>query len=411
MMQLPFFTTVDKELVRGDSTRDPLGLIPVWSKVGHDLIPGLATIVSRIDGIQGVIFLYTCLNELSPEIRAKRIDEKVLKFLERLWEYHLKAQQNGRGPCFGINSLGSVDFQLSSSKPGTVGTGLRQYYRGTCVNKKIISSDLKILLEPYRSLGKKYLDGKFFKWINAHAANMGRADYSISAKTAYEEVHGFLEKFSTAGSDLWEALEKSLINDEEQKHWIVAARDRLSDQTSKDYIPRELASVIQTYANELEDEVLARKCQNILHCEPFLQVVESVFRIVQEAPRTTLADLTQRLSRAAPQDLIEVCRNFKTIQISTPRFEKLKKLADRLVAKDYRGFIHEFLLEYYIPICKSRGKAPILQVDGDLVIALSPLDTSEKWQESSSRWRYGYFLETQISLFADLESRKGYQHG
>jgi hypothetical protein len=52
-------------------------------------------------------------------------------------------KQTDKNPCFGVTSLSGADFQLSISKMGTVGTGLRQYYRGTCVNKHILASDLK----------------------------------------------------------------------------------------------------------------------------------------------------------------------------------------------------------------------------------------------------------------------------
>jgi len=76
----PFFTSPDKDLLRGESTRDPLGLMPIWSKVGHLLIPGLATTVSRIDGIQGILFLYISLNSLSQETHSKKVGVQWIHF-------------------------------------------------------------------------------------------------------------------------------------------------------------------------------------------------------------------------------------------------------------------------------------------------------------------------------------------
>ncbi|MBR7793956.1 hypothetical protein KDM87_15290 [Undibacterium sp. FT147W] len=409
-MQLPFFTGTDSDLLRSESTRDPLGLLPVWSQVGHELIPGLASIVSRIDGIQGILFLYTCLNALSKETRSKKIDEKVLKFLERLWEYHLY-KQTDKNPCFGVTSLSGADFQLSISKMGTVGTGLRQYYRGTCVNKHILASDLKTLNEPYLRLCKRYLNKNMISWLEGHAKEMGAKEYSISAELAYQQVRSFLVQFSKADAELWIELEKDLINDAQQKHWIEAAFKRSNDLRDEKIHPRQLVSTIQQYAIENKYDDVANKCQNILSCEPFLQVVESAFLLTQKSARASIKELSERLSSTAPNRLSEVCQNFIHIGMSSPRFNQLKHLAEELSKKNYRGFILALLSNHYLSICKSRGKSPVVQVDGDMVIAALLNDSQDNWTESPEIWRNGYFLDAQMGLYVDLQSRMKVSHG
>jgi hypothetical protein len=105
----------------------------------------------------------------------------------------------------------------------------------------------------------------------------GCKEYSISAELAYQQVGSFLVQFSKADAELWIELEKDLINDAQQKHWIEAAFKRSNDLRDEKIHPRQLVSTIQQYAIENKYDDVANKCQNILSCEPFLQVVESAF--------------------------------------------------------------------------------------------------------------------------------------
>ncbi len=168
--------------------------MPIWSRLGHQLIPGLATTVSRIDGIQGILILYTCLNALSPETRKKKVDDKILRFLERLWEYHLYIYRD-KNPCFGITSLNAADFQLNFNGQGTVSTGLRQYYRGTCNNKVILANDLKTLNQPWQGMCGRLLDTSLIAWLEDQVRQVSSDTYSVSAKLAYKKVKSSLVRF------------------------------------------------------------------------------------------------------------------------------------------------------------------------------------------------------------------------
>lgn len=400
---LPFFTERDSHILKGESVRDPLGLLPIWSAVGHELIPGLASIVSRIDGIQGVLFIYACLNELPPSSKSNLTDDKVLRFLERLWEYHLFRYGNKKSPCFGISSLNGVDFQLSSSRTGIVGTGLRQYYRGSCVKKGIMASNLKSLNEPYASYAKELLSSELIDWLKRSASNMHGNDYSVSAEREYKKISFSLEKFSRGNYSLWQALEKSLIASAKQKLWI----QHIAAQPSWKSVPLpELVSTLQQYAREEDDNALYEQCQRILDCEPFVQLLEAIFQMAQEDGRTTIEKLSSRLEITAPVNLHEICNNFLRINFKSKRLESLKTLAVSLRNKEYSIFLSGFLQGYYGRVCKDRGKNPIVYVDGDNIIALKPGKSGNDWGKpiDSSNWN-GYFIKTQISLYVDLMQR------
>jgi hypothetical protein len=405
----PFFTEKDSDILYGESTRDPLGLLPIWSAVGHDLIPGLASIVSRIDGIQGILFLFTCLQELPRNYERNVSDDELLCFLERLWEYHLN--KFSKPPCFGIESLGAIDFRLSIARGGVVSTGLRQYYRGTCINKKILASDLRTLNEPYRSLAKASLDSKVIKWLKSKLPEMASPGYEIAASEAYDTLQKPLEQFSRGNEELWLALERHLISDSGQRPWLEHLVTQYQD-FDKLPIPQLVLS-IQEYAHKTEDKELVERCQRIMDCEPFIQLLQSVFLIAQEESRNSVSTLARQLENTAPKELSLVCENFQRINFSSHRLAKLKELAESIRDKDYEGFLHGFLHDYYGSVCLERGKNPIVQVDGSTIIALKPEKKGLSWQNSTKteNWENGYFLHTQLSLYQDLMARRSIRHG
>jgi hypothetical protein len=407
-----FFTSPDNDLLRGESTRDPLGLLPIWSKIGHQLIPGLASTVSRIDGVQGVLFLYTSLNSLSQEIRSKKADSKILLFLERLWEYHLYIYRQ-KNPCFGINRLNGADFQLNFNGSGTVGTGLRQYYRGTCNNKGILANDLITLNQPWQGICQRLLDPTLITWLEKQIKLVDSDEYSISARSAYEQLEASLVRFSKGNAELWRGLEKALITDAQQKRWIEHVVKNMPDWKESERSPRDLVESIQDYARSQNDcEDWRMMCQNILDCEPFLQVLESAFAVLQESGRTTVRKISDRFAQSAPSDLADVCQCFTQINLPLPskRLQSLQVMARKLEKKEYRKFVGDLLLTYYPMICNERGKSPVVRLDGDIVIAMSPHGGQLNWSESSQNWNNGYFIKTQISLYTDLQSRMSDAH-
>lgn len=408
-INFPFFTEKDSDILYGESTRDPLGLLPIWSAVGHALIPGLASIVSRIDGIQGILFLFTCLQELPRNDERNVSDDELLCFLERLWEYHLN--KFSKAPCFGIESLGAIDFKLSIARRGIVSTGLRQYYRGTCINKKILAPDLRTLNEPYRSQAKATLDSKVIKWLKSKLPEMAAPGYEIAASDAYDTLQKPLEQFSRGNEELWLALERHLISDSGQRPWVEHLVTQYQD-FDKSLIPRLVVS-IQEYAHKTEDKELAERCQRIMDCEPFIQLLQSVFLVAQEESRNSVPTLASQLEATAPEELSIVCENFQRINFPSRRLAKLKGLAESLRNNDYKGFLHAFLHDYYGSVCQERGKNPIVLVDGPDIIALKPEKTGHSWQNSTKpeNWENGYFLYAQVSLYQDLMARRSISHG
>jgi len=397
--EMPFFTAVDDDIEFGDSSRDPLGLLPIWSTVGHALIPGLASAVSSVDGIQGLLFIYGCRDKLSQDGKLNVSDDRLFRFLERLWEYHLFRSE--RTPCFGANSLGAADFQLSASRSGVVGTGLRQYYRGTCVNKKIVSADLKSLNGQYHRIVQDLLDNSIVKWINKKLPLLD----DISAHMAYESLFGGLQRFSSGNTALWLELEKDFIDDAGQRNWIEHVV-HLNGFRAMNTAEQVLA--VKSFAIKSKDDLLRKRCQHILDCEPFIQLLQSAFSIVQKEDQISIAKLAQKLSENRPDDLQVVCKNFKLINLPFRRFEKLVKLADLLIGNELSLFLEDLLVDYYGKICKERGKNPIVLVERPNILALKPSGQSDSWQDATKpkKWRNKYFLEAQFSLYKDLMGRK-----
>jgi hypothetical protein len=69
-----YFTTIDEKLIKGVTTRDPLGFQLIWSSQGRHIVPNLTETTNRIQGFQ---LLLTALKlcELYEEYRLRRYDE------------------------------------------------------------------------------------------------------------------------------------------------------------------------------------------------------------------------------------------------------------------------------------------------------------------------------------------------
>lgn len=407
---LPFFSAKDSEILNGESTRDPLGLLPIWSTVGHALIPGLASIVSSIDGIQGILFIYTCLHSFRRIDKSKQSDGELLGFFERFWEYHL--YKSKRVPCFGINSLGVNAFSLTNFGNSIVGTGLRQYYRGTCVNKRIIDAhDLKTLKDPFRGIANSTLNAKVAKRLCEILPEAAETKFEIAASQVYDPLSVYLEEFSMGNKELWVELEEHLINDAGKGQWIeyLFSQHQRFENTPTPH----LVQSIQAFARQKHDDVLDLRCQRILDCEPFIQLLQAVFLIAQEESRNTVPNLAKQIETTAPDDLAKVCENFQRIDFPSGRLSKLQKLAELLRGKDFEGFLRGFLRDYYKSVCQERGKNPIVLVDEMDVIALTPGKTGNSWHDSTGpqNWKNDYFLHAQLSLYRDLMARRSTIYG
>jgi hypothetical protein len=83
---------------------------------------------------------------------------------------------------------------------------------------------------------QKVLEQKYDQLARRSCERNGCKEYSISAELAYQQVGSFLVQFSKADAELWIELEKDLINDAQQKHWIEAAFKRSNDLRDEKFI-------------------------------------------------------------------------------------------------------------------------------------------------------------------------------
>ncbi len=404
-MNITIFTVRDEKLIRGESARDPLGLMPIWRSLGHMLIPGLATIVSRIDGVQGILFLYSSLNSLPDRLRSKKTDGRILLFLERLWEFHL-FRVNGN-PCFGINKLNAEGFELNFNGHGTVGTGLRQYYRGTCRNKGILGNDLKTLLEQWKELADELLDKEFVVWLKGEAKNATDDNYHIVASEIYGQIEKHLKRFHDGNQKIWDQMEKELLQDAKQHLWIERILEKYPEGIDDTTVStRQLVTDIQEIAVSLEAKDWAEDCQHFLDCEPFLQCMESCFMAMQELHRITINDFCEKLKNNSPGNLKEVAEQFCKLPGPSERLKTMKQIAEHWKNEHYKDAVKS-LIEHYHKVCEERGNNPLVQLDGDKLLVNEPKNYDWKeWTESTNEWENGYFIKTQIELYKDIKGRQ-----
>ena len=143
---LSLFTQVDPELNRESAGRDPLGLLPVWSAIGRELVPNLASPVLQANGIRAVLLIHWLgerprLQELLTNAARQR---GFIRLMEGVIEYWLK--QSGLPICYGSQALlsGGTAFTVSARSGKTVVNGLHQYYRGSCERAGLVDDDWRV---------------------------------------------------------------------------------------------------------------------------------------------------------------------------------------------------------------------------------------------------------------------------
>ena len=141
MINGPFFSSKDSELLRQGSVRDYLGLLPVWSKIARQLEPNLSGAISSYRGLEAVLFIYYLEKKyVAASAGQNNHFRQRFQYMEALIEYYFYYSLK-INPCYGSRILKgnpAVEIKITSA---TVVNGLYQFYRGTCRRAGMLSND------------------------------------------------------------------------------------------------------------------------------------------------------------------------------------------------------------------------------------------------------------------------------
>lgn len=399
---LPYLTIADPVLSRSIATRDPLGMLPVWSAYGREIVPFLATSVRQLDGVRAVLLIQWLLEHKAvvPMLQKSEQLRGFYRLMEGLVEWWL--HENKGRVCFGGQSFGEPGaFEIHAAHTGMVANGLFQYYRGTCMRAKF--------LEPgeasdaiHAALAAIWRGQTVASLVAALQEYLGKRVSKLSPRQLFASRPGLFRAFEAtfAPDFMLTFLGDNLLGD--ATHIALAAQ--FGRQSKKE----ELGTRIQ----RLKSPQLQARLGDIARCEPFLLILQDVFDLLRASPGGNWRTLSYQLCDLYPA-MQSRARAFLLLgdETSWPRLERMQDLARKLVDG---GPTPEACLEAFIESlanyhCKSMGERrrdPMLVLEGDVVQVLSGSDRSVAAARarlaSGSPWMNDYYLGTAAIMHRQL---------
>ncbi|GJI89002.1 hypothetical protein [Duganella hordei] len=399
---LPYMTIADPVLSRNTAARDPLGMLPVWSAYGREIVPFLATTVRQLDGVRAVLLIQWLLEHRAVVAMLEKSGQMrgFYRLMEGLVEWWL--HENKGEVCFGGQSFGAPEaFEVHAAHTGMVANGLFQYYRGTCMRARF--------LEPGEASDAIHVALKAI-WRGQTVASLVAAlqDYlgkrvpKLSPQQLFASRPGLFRAFEAtfAPDFLLTFLSDNLLGD--ATHIALAAQ--FGKQSKKD----ELGARIL----RLRSPRLQARLGDIARCEPFLLILQDVFDLLRASPGGNWRTLARQLCDLYPA-MQPRARAFLLLgdETSWPRLERMQDLARELVRGGptpeacLEAFV-EALANYHHKSMGERRRDPMLVLEGDVVQVLSAHDRSvadaRARLASGTPWMNDYYLGTAAIMHRQL---------
>ena len=409
-LSVPWFTEKDPVLSVTGTIRDPIGRLSIWrSGIGRELVPCLASSVTRLEGVIAVLFIYYVI-ELAEEMNKEWRFVRAFRLLEGLVEYYLATKK--AGPIYGEQALQNKEtFTISPNDVRTVCNGLRQYYRGSCRRAGLIKKDLTSLDKSVR----KWCD----EIMNHHLDSIQELIEELDSILENEEktvpytakltnrLHKIFDVFFE--NDQWaDNLKVPLlgVKPEEQRFAELCSNIRLKNKPVKETIDEMMDITSDLILSEIP---IRQVLPNIRKCEIFICWIYHVFYWLHRFNLKSFEFLSEEL-KSVENELINAAIDFLSIpkKLRTDRFEELAKVA-LSCTNDWNSLISK-LLDYHSDVMEPRGIDPLLQEENGRLIVTEPLsgyyDLIEKGEEiKKGKWLDDYYTWAAGSIYKQLHEK------
>lgn len=410
---MPFFTAPDPELLRADTGRDPLGLLPVWGEFGRKLVPVIAGPVSHLEGIKAVLLIYHTYAVLYAQGDARQAVSlrRHFRLMEGLLEFYLHQTKRH---CYGSRALASDDFSVRRDDSSTAVNGLYQYYRGTCARAELLQ-DGALSDQTAATLAASW-DASVnpaLAQVLRDCANNGQRPLAPRQLLCDRPALGRSLDACFASPALNQLLFERLFGGPAH-HALArhcAAQRKQSDPASKDLGPvlslvTRLRAVLADSEADDRARELDRQLEYVTRCEPFLVTVQDGFDLLRNAGGGHLADVAARL-RPYQAQIRARARDFRQIDAAAKSARSRKMLALAAAAADGVPAFLDAILAHHASVAQERGRDPMVRYEGASILSMSEAERDSaailQRLKQGYPWDNGYYLSTAGNLYEQSE--------
>jgi hypothetical protein len=423
-MNFPYFTAIDPKLIRADSGRDPLGLLPVWSAFGRDLVPYLATPVRQLNGVKAVLLIHSLEKPMDEIIQKSGASfRSFFRLMEGLLEYYLWNTLEPRRSlnCYGTRALAADEagFSVKAGDARTAVNGLYQYYRGTCRRAGLLSNDWTVSPQINDVIERCWNSAATNELSQALKGPLADAEQALKPAEVLEKYPAIRTSLKAIfeSTTLKSLLAGCLLGEPSHVAFAKLCAQCLEeedtnggDTSSKDRIKSRIDRLVMLLEKDTSPaSSLLEPLDRIRQCEPFLLCLEDCFSYLLASPSATLASVSSELSE-----------DIAVMRTRAEEFLKLKEVTDsgrtlqilclaNFVAESADGNLVEFLrelLQYHKHCMAERGRDPWVFLEADKLIIVVSTDMDKQRAKSRLKsglpWVNEYYLWTADTIYAQL---------
>ena len=406
----------DDNLIGSSSSRDPLGVLPIWSARGRDLVPHLTEQTTSAEGFELLMAIYWLWNRFVSEKPEHSAEQRAFYLIVEQAVAHAAARVNdGVWPLPGKRRVkaqgGASEVSLSIRVSqchliqNQLGNGTWGLYRGAAGRAGLLSKGLHALSAPALGLldarppfpGR--VPGKVMALVE-EAFDDPDAEVPFSLHRSNKTVQSMAALIADLphGAFLWERIVEARPLTENLTGQVLQLGGGLLKLGIRPFLLR-AARDLPGHREVIED---------VIRCESLLAPLEGIFRWMCRQQGESLASAAGALP-VSLSSLQNAQSDFSSSGVypAGGARGRWRLYADELDTSSRTALLGS-LLKLHEQISAERGRAPWVEVDenGRLVtnVEVQPVDAAQL--DPARAWRNSYYLGSLESVAGQLQGRQ-----
>ncbi len=408
------FTKEDQELILERTSRDPLGVMPIWQYRGRSIVPNLTEQTREVRGFQILVSALYLYEEFRAASKENNIEpEQFFMLVEQAFAYSC-FKHTADWPLPGKRRVtmfvNSNNVKLSTKGiilDNQLSNGIWGLYRGAAGRSALLHDNVRCLSLGFKGEMKSSgIDDKsknqLFRDIKNALIN-GEWDFSLDTRrelpgVLYEMFKSIphkriLKKYLLPPGSLAERTAELIYENRKIFHDSIAQGNRASYRIF-------INKCIKHFSEETEKANFRR----ILLCENFIAPVELIFRYLFKYSGKKLTDAIKDIKISVDlQVLKDALNDFKTSGPYEGYADGRFKLYSQAVDLSSHDALVNSILYCHNEVSQERKREPWIEMEGGKIRSLMDVYPPDVLVVDQKRtWINDYYLEPLLRIYEGL---------